>query len=251
MPILTVCQSLSAIIGIERPSAVMASQDREHFELGQLANEVGKQIAEVYTWQGLKRLATITGDGSTKAFDLPADFGWIPSGQNMATTEGVTPYVRDHDEWLRMELSATASVDNRWTVLGDEILFGTPPTLNAEYKFYYQSKHWARNSVGDLQESFTADEDSFRLDEQLLKLGMLWKWRGYKGLPYAEQLADFGEELRRRVFYDRPRLGFVFGRYGSLIASASGSLSFSGGGGGDGGGSITFAFPYTLPFPVA
>lgn len=246
--ILSVCQSLSAFIGIDRPDAVINSQEREHVEMTALANEVGKQIAEAYTWQRLKRLNTITGDGSTTAFDLPDDFGWIPRGQQLRSPAFVGPveFVPDHDEWLRREVEGeTRSTNGAWTVLGGQFLFNPAPTDAAEIKHYYQTSEWAEDGAGDAKDSFTSDDDSYRLDDQLFRLGMLWKWKAYKGLPYAEHLQEFGIELNKRVFYDRPRNLIAMGRpYGGAGGYGGGTLAESGG-------DVSLAFPYTLPFPVA
>lgn len=245
MSLLSVCQSLSAFIGIDRPTAVMASGEREHFQLAQVANEVGKQIAEAYTWQKLKKLNTMTGNGTKTAYDLPSDFGWQPVGQNFRSSNSfaTVQYVWDHDQWLQMTLD-NMNASLACTVLGDQVQFLPAPDDGQEIKHYYQSKFWVEDDVGDFQEGFLTDDDTFRLDEQLLRLGMLWKWKAYKGLAYAEQMADFGIELQKRIYYDRPRLGFAVGR------TTSGYGSYSGGSIADSGGVLSDAFPYTLPMEL-
>jgi hypothetical protein len=125
-------------------------------------------------------------------------------------------------------------------VIGDEIKLLGPIEDDVEAKFYYISNLWALDAVEDQpQNGFLADEDTFRLSETLLRLCMMWKWKAYKGLPYAEEMATFERELNKRIFYDRPR-NMV--RLGGPV--------YRGGYNGADGDDLTFAFPYTLPFDV-
>jgi hypothetical protein len=57
---------------------------------------------------------------------------------------------------------------------------------------------------GGYGDSFTADTDSFALDERLLKLGMIWQWKSQKGSPYAEDLGTFTDAMAYAMGKDQP-----------------------------------------------
>jgi hypothetical protein len=59
----------------------------------------------------------------------------------------------------------------------------------------------AGGGVGDV---FTNDNDSFRLDERLLKLGMVWQWKANKGSPYAEDMGTYSDALAVASGADKP-----------------------------------------------
>lgn len=57
------------------------------------------------------------------------------------------------------------------------------------------------NGYGD---SFIDDTNTFRLDERLLKLGMIWQWKANKGSPYAEDLGTFNDTMAIAMGTDKP-----------------------------------------------
>ena len=65
-------------------------------------------------------------------------------------------------------------------------------------KYFYQSNLVVSPAAGDNKATFTGDDDTFRIDEQLLKLGTTWLWKSNHGQPYAEDMADY-EELKDRL----------------------------------------------------
>jgi hypothetical protein len=226
----------------------MSSTEQTGMELAALANECAEQIAEVYTWQKLKRLATLEGDGTTTEYDLPDDFGWMPLGQQLRSTTsfGAIEPIMDHDRWLDIIIRGTnQTAFGAWTKLGDQIVFNAARSADEEVKFYYQSNLWALSATeGTPQNGFLFDEDVFRLSERLLKFCMIWKWKGYKGLPYSEELATFELELAKYVMRDRGPRMIAIGRGGEptdIAYGAAGSSSLD----------ASTAFPYTLPFAVA
>jgi hypothetical protein len=218
--------------------------------LAAVASECAQQIAECYPWQKLKRLATITGDGTTTEFDLPDDFGWMPLGQQLRTSasfgSALEP-IMDHDRWLELTLQAqTSSLYGSWTKLGDQIVFYPARPEDEEVKYYYQSNLWALDAEeAQPQNGFMLDEDQFRLPERLLRFCMIWKWKAYHGQPYAEEMQTFEIELARYVLRDRGPRMIAIGRGGEPLSRGYGSAASASGI------STSTAFPYTLPFELA
>jgi hypothetical protein len=70
--------------------------------------------------------------------------------------------------------------------------------------FNYIDKNCVTLTSGGFGDAFMADTDSFRLDERLLKLGMIWQWKALKGSPYAEDMATFMDALTRAEGADKP-----------------------------------------------
>jgi hypothetical protein len=215
MTILSAIQSASAFLGIDVPSAVMASTDREHVELAAVANDMAKRIAEAHEWQVLKRQQTITGNGETDAWDLPSDFDRMPLGQRLWTSRTTSPlrHIEDEDEWLGYQVtSLTASPYGSWTMVGGQLVFD-PVLASAEtVKYYYLTNLIATNASGTNIVAFTADTDTFRLDEGLLRLAIIWKWRDSKGHPADVALAEFQTEMTKRTARDGHKEPIRIGR---------------------------------------
>jgi len=57
---------------------------------------------------------------------------------------------------------------------------------------------------GGYGDRFQTDDDSFRLDERLLKLGMTWQWKAQKGSPYSEDMGTYSDALQVAMRNDGP-----------------------------------------------
>jgi hypothetical protein len=193
--LLTVFQEASTVIGMDVPDSVYGSSAREHQEIATLANTMGRRIARAYEWQELKRTATITGDGVTGDFPLPADYDRMPKQASLwsDTIPGFT-HVTDYDKWLEWLTVMFSTVSNIWTLLGGRIHVRPVLQPGVAATYAYQSKLFARGAGGD-KGRFDNDADEFLLNEELLKLGIVWQWKANKGHAYAEDMANYEELL--------------------------------------------------------
>lgn len=176
-----------------------ASTNKFELELMDLANEVATDIMKSHEWQALKRVQTITGDGATVDYSMPADFDrflidtdmmgrddrW---GQWFEKCDDINEFTaRTNDEWQ-------ASWPGIWTVYGGQIRFVPAPEDGRILSFPYISK----NFVSGNKSAFSADTDEFVLSERLLTLGIVWRWRENKKFDYTGDFEafqkSFGEE---------------------------------------------------------
>jgi hypothetical protein len=205
MTVLSAIQDACAVIPLRQPVSVFGSDDRVSLELQGLANVMGRRIAEHHDWQALKKLATISGDGVTEAFNLPSDFNGMIRDGRLWSSRIQTPYshVISLDQWLEMEVRDYMSAVGRWTIAGNQILMKPAPVTGETVKYYYNSNLYATDASSMPIAAFANDDDIFRLPEWLLTLGMIWQWRANKGLPYAEDMQNYEEEKERRIAKDK------------------------------------------------
>lgn len=205
MSLLTVFQqACTSGIALEKPSAVYGSTTREHVELANIANEMAAMIAASHEWQILNKIAVITGDGTTEDFALPADFDRMLDKSQLWSTSLETPLspISDRDDWLELDIKTFDFVINAWIIYAGEIHIKPALSTGVQVKYFYQSNLWGLNGATPISE-FTADTNTFRIDERLLKLGIIWKWREMKGLPYAEDLATYERLLAKLAMRDK------------------------------------------------
>lgn len=205
MTVLTAIQNVSAAIALDRPEAVFSSTEREHFELQVLANTAGLHIAKDYEWQALKVVATLTGDGTKTAFDLPDNYDRMLKQAELRSSRYSTAlsHVIDSDQWLDMEIRQFNQVAGMWTMFGGQIHISPAPAVGEEVKFFHMSKHWAKDDQDSLKDGFAQDADLFRLSESLLELCMIWKWRAQKGLPYAQDQDNYEDAKEKLIVADK------------------------------------------------
>jgi hypothetical protein len=189
-----------------------STQPRTQAELLALANEMAQRIAyDVREWSAMKAVALFTGPGvvdpppavGVSRFAMPSNY------QRMLLTSQVYPswstrlplcFVSDTDEWLFRRLNGEVDSWGEWTLIGNDMLIYPVVETGKAVTFAYLDKNCIElrapngtlNGYGDL---FTADTDTFRLPERLLKLGMLWQWKANKGSPYAEDMGTYSDAL--------------------------------------------------------
>ena len=192
-------------IALEKPTAVFGSSTREHIELAALLNEAGAMIAGAHEWQTLNKIATITGDGSDETFALPTDFDRMLDKSQLWSSSLETPLtpISDRDEWLGMDVQSFDFVINAWIIYGNQIHIKPALASAVTVKYFYQSHHWAQTSALVNVDEFSSDTDTFRLNNRLLKLALVYKWREMKGLPYAENMADYQDLLAKLINRDK------------------------------------------------
>jgi hypothetical protein len=205
MSLLTVFQqACTSGIALEKPAAVYGSTTREHIELANIANEMAAMIAASHEWQILNKIAVITGDGTSEDFALPADYDRQLDKSQLWSTSLETPLspISDRDQWLELDIKSFDFIINAWIIYAGEIHIKPPLVSAVQVKYFYQSDLWGLNGSTPISE-FTADTNTFRIDERLLKLGIIWKWREMKGLPYAEDLATYERLLAKLIMRDK------------------------------------------------
>ena len=205
MTLLTVCQEVSKVIGLDVPTIVASSTEREYIELFAVAHTMADRIIKGHDWQILSRIHTLIGDGATEDFDLPSDYDRMLVKSQVWSSSLQTPLspITDLDHWLEIDIKSFQFVVNAWTIYGGQMHIKPALDTAITAKFFYQSDLFAASSGGSAQASFVADSDVFRLSEDLLKLGMIWQWRANKGLPYAEDMMNYEQMLGRLVARDK------------------------------------------------
>ena len=172
--ILAILQSAAPYLGKAVPASVFGSSDRDAVEFAEAANETGAQVARAYDWNVLKRLQTYTGNGENDGWALPADYDRMPLRMEVYTSRYEAPlyHVDQHDEWLQMLVRSYQTVHGSWTLLGGQIVFYPVLDAGETAKLYYMSKNWVTDVNGAVKDVFTADDDTFRVDDRLMKLAL-------------------------------------------------------------------------------
>lgn len=186
MSFLSAAQSASLRLIGKKPSTFFSANTTFEQEVCDLANDVATDIMKTYDWRVLTKTATLAGDGSTSAYSLPEDYDRMPKKAAITRANwfdwNYMP-VTGLDEW-RLLLNGGPSISpGFWIVLDGQIQFHPPISAGDEAQFFYISKNIVRPSSGSDKATFTADGDSLIVEERLLTLGIIWKWREMKGIP--------------------------------------------------------------------
>lgn len=195
MTLLSACQSAAIRLVGRKPDTIFSATDPFSLEMQVLSNEVAKDIAKSHDWQALVRTHSITPNGVDTSFPLPEDYDRmlldsdIYDGSSWAW--GYCHVTRPND-WLRMKVENFGWISpGAWAMQGNQFEFQPAPTSETAAQFVYITKHIVLKEDGEPADAFTKDDDSFILNERLLTLGVIWKWRELKRLEASTDEANF------------------------------------------------------------
>jgi hypothetical protein len=210
MTLLSVVKDVCAVVGVAVPTSVFTSlnTNRTMQEMVALANEMAQRISyDTREWTLYKLTKTYTGDGVTEGFSLPANYlRMLLTGNVWRSTSTQNPmtFEPDLDIWLNRRANGWTLPNGEWTMYGGQIHFA--PVLGTGVTAYhaYLDKNCVNLASGGVGATFVADNDTFRLNERLLRLGMIFQWKAQKGQPYAEDMGTFGDALQIAMGSDQP-----------------------------------------------
>ena len=87
MSLLTAIQDAMVLCGLESPQSAYASGDPTVAQFIALAQVEGDELSRYNDWRKLKVAASITGDGVTTLWPLPADYDRLLSGMTFWSEE--------------------------------------------------------------------------------------------------------------------------------------------------------------------
>ena len=200
MTLLSICTALANNVGMTAPDVVVTSPYRQWKEALQFANETGEELARRVDWGQLQNAATLTGDGTNKVHALPSGFSRLNRGISiMAGTAIVRPLTRA--EWSR--LVPVEGVPRYYLLEGSSVTLWPYLANGVTATAQYQSANWCSNGTAE----FTSDLHSSLIDEWLFAKALIVRWRRQKGMPYADEEAEFEAALSDIAkFNDRSRL---------------------------------------------
>lgn len=194
MTLLTTCQAAAIKLNRVQPTSIFSSSDPFAAELLLAARDTAESLVkEEHDWRALTLMATCQGDASTTVFPLPANYERMIKGADVHSLRfknATFRWARDLDEWLFLKDNLLVGSPGNVVILNGSLQIFPPMPVSDTGRFFYISNFYAI-AGGVPQATFAADTDTFALDERLLRLGIIWRWRADKRLEYAEDLKNY------------------------------------------------------------
>jgi len=207
--LLDLIQQAADEIGIPQPSAIIGQVDDQSRQLLSLANREGKEFSVKANsrggWQNLHEEYTFTTVSGTDNYALPDDFEYFVQKSfwdgNMLW-ELVGPITAQEKQLLRYG-SVTSGPRRKFYVRNNRLyLDPNPPTTGDTIAYDYYSNAWCLSAAGVAQRRWTADTDTYKLDEDCFVQGMKWRFLRAKGLDYGEEKKSYDEDCMRVLARD-------------------------------------------------
>lgn len=107
-------------------------------------------------------------------------------------------------EWAVLKYGISPTGPRRRFRIIDNAFFVDPvPNDNGSLIAYeYYSAYWVQSLAGVTQFGFLADTDQCLLDDDLMILGLKWRYRARAGLDYTQEKDDYDKALQRVMSRD-------------------------------------------------
>jgi hypothetical protein len=172
--------------------------DVQALQLASLLNELCDEITTRNRWQELlKRKTSWSALGAEDQGTLASIFGTALQNiiactiWNQTQNEYITGALPVAD-WQAIQVSSIAGASfPQFTVFDGHLYIDPAPTAGDALTAFYRVRTWAADSGGTVKSAVTADDDMVSFPDELVKVGLRYKWRQEKGLPYAELMRSF------------------------------------------------------------
>jgi hypothetical protein len=198
MTALSIIQDVAERLYLTVPNQVFSSNDPQTRQMRGLLNGMGKAMLREHPWQALRVEGTISTVATLVQSALPSDFGYIVNDSMWnRTLNRMIAGPLSPQEWQRERAGpVVTSVEFAFRIMGDTFYITPAPTSGHTIYYEYVSKNWCESSGGTGQDEMAADADVSLLDEELLTLGVIWRFKQAKGMDYSQEFADFDFRLK-------------------------------------------------------
>ncbi len=196
MTCLSIVQSVCLRVGLDAPATALGSADKNVLQIVELSNESGQEIARRYPWQALLNVGNFT----TVATEIQGAVETIAPGLDYIINDTIWNRTlrrpvygpKTPQNWEQQKAFAINGPWSGYRLIGGDIAMYPVPAAGQDCYFEYISKNWLESASTGYTE-WQLDADVPLLDNNLLILDTVWRWKMAKGLEYAE---DFNKAER-------------------------------------------------------
>lgn len=213
--LLSICtDALEGVQDVAVPSTIAGNTSPTAKLLKSAALDIGRFLEREKSWQELKKSYTFATSNGVTAYDIPEEMRRFANMTLWSETDE-WPLIKVSDvDWRALQSGGSSlSLPFRFTVFQNQINIHPAPGADSyTIAFDYYTKYFCESSGGTGQARWLADTDVSRLDDNLMALGVRYKYLERNGQPYEEEKASFIEALDSLFTDNRPREMIALGR---------------------------------------
>lgn len=202
MTLLTIVQDAMVEVGLPRPQYAIVSTDPGVIAMISMVNQTGTHLMRRHAWTALQTEKTFTSvalASQQTASAVPTDFDRFinESFWNRTKTRQVRGPLSPQ-EWQQRQASPIGGITDYFRMQGGQIYIYPTPEAGWSMAYEYVSNYWVAGSKA----AMTADSDTALVDENLLKLGAIWRYLKSRSMDYAEEFRSFEQETETAIAKD-------------------------------------------------
>lgn len=208
MSLLTTVQYLCGRTGVPVPTSVIGTTDKQVLQVLRLLEEEGTDLSKRGPWEGITREATFTtaATESQGAMTTLASNGFRYIKNNTIwdrTNKLPVCGPMDIPEWQAIKALTWTGPRYRYRIRGGLLLITPTPAASLSWAFEYASLNWILGAdLTTYKQYFTLDTDTILLPEDLVLMGLRWRWKKEKGLDYAEDFRTYETQVKDALSRD-------------------------------------------------
>src|SRR3990167_8722977 len=208
MSLLTTIQYVAGRTGVTVPSSVLGTSDPQVLQLLRLLEEEGDDLRKRGPWNGIVKEATWS---TTAAEDQGAMTTLAASGFDSIrnntfwdrTDQLMVQGPLSDEEWQTRKSITLSGPRYYWRIRAGKLLINLTPAASHTFAFEYISKYWILGADGTTyKQYFTLDTDTILLPEELVLMGLRWRWKKEKGFDYAEDFRTYEAQVKDAIGRD-------------------------------------------------
>lgn len=207
MSLLTVCQNaLYELSGFEVPPNFVGSTNLTARTCVALVQREGNTLEKEHRWTELITTHTFTTTNGTDYYALPSDFRAMAFDSHWDRTNSrklLGPTAPGRWQWLKSDTASGSAIERFFRIQNGRIHIHPVPTVTGDtIAFDYYSKSWiTKQSDASNVAAWTSDADTARIDEDLLTLGLKWRFLQSKGMPFEAEYREY-ESIKAEMLAD-------------------------------------------------
>lgn len=208
MSLLTTIQYACGRFGVPVPTTVLGTVDVQVLQMLRLLEEEGNDLSMRNEWEAL----TIEASHTTVATESQGSIATIASN-GFRYIKNDTIWDRTNKlpvlgplsafDWQTLKAVNVTGPRYRFRIRGGKLLVNPTPTAGYSWFFEYITKNWILGADGvTYKQYFTLDTDTILLPEDLVLMGLRWRWKKEKGLDYAEDFSTYEMQVKQQTGRD-------------------------------------------------
>ena len=184
-----------------KKSSFSASADIDDQQMMSIANKTAYEIMNFYHWMELRKPWEIALTNGVPKYPLPADYqSWVPDSSWETDGSRKVDVPVNNAEWYQYKFSSLTSAGIIRARIYGGFIEVIEPFTGGSIQLEYISKWPIQSEDGEYKELFTADTDTFLMDDQLLILGIQGYWQQAKQMPtYGEHIANYMIKMNEAI----------------------------------------------------
>jgi len=200
--ILAICQNaLREISGFDVPGTIVGNQNETAVTVLAVLRREGMRLRK-FNWDALIAEGTIATVAGQASYARPDDFRHFANTSQWDRTNNLRlrgPTTPAEWQFLKGSVTGSTGTIERWfRVKGRQIfIHPTPETDNETIAYEYYSTNWVVvQSDGSTAAEITSDNDTVLLDDEVLTLGVKWRFLKAKGIPWEAEYREYEDMVQ-------------------------------------------------------